>query len=120
MLLSAPPGYGKTVAVAGWLESRALAHAWLSLDVADNDLARFVRYLVAALRAVRPDPSIYGGTDYTAFYSASGWITYIAQLTWVAWFAIASLWMIRRREPGVSLAVSTADRAARREAGDTR
>jgi len=42
-LLSAPPGYGKTVAVAGWLESRALDHAWLSLDVADNDLTRFVR-----------------------------------------------------------------------------
>ena len=54
-LLSAPPGYGKTVAVTGWLESRALAHAWLSLDVADNDLARFVRYLLAALRAVRPE-----------------------------------------------------------------
>jgi LuxR family maltose regulon positive regulatory protein len=54
-VLSAPPGYGKTVAVAGWLESRALAHAWLSLDTADNDLARFVRYLVAALRAVRPE-----------------------------------------------------------------
>jgi LuxR family maltose regulon positive regulatory protein len=54
-LLSAPPGYGKTVAVAGWLESRALAHAWLSLDVADNDLARFVRYLIAALRVVRPE-----------------------------------------------------------------
>jgi LuxR family maltose regulon positive regulatory protein len=54
-VLSAPPGYGKTVAVVGWLESRALAHAWLSLDVADNDLTRFVRYLVAALRAVRPD-----------------------------------------------------------------
>ena len=54
-LLSAPPGYGKTVAVAGWLASRALAHAWLSLDAADNDLARFVRYLVAALRSVRTD-----------------------------------------------------------------
>jgi LuxR family maltose regulon positive regulatory protein len=54
-LLSAPPGYGKRVAVAGWLESRALAHAWLSLDVADNDLTRFVRCLVAALRAVRPE-----------------------------------------------------------------
>ena len=53
-LLSAPPGYGKTVAVVGWLASRALDHAWLSLDAADNDLARFVRYLVAALQAVRP------------------------------------------------------------------
>ena len=53
-LLSAPPGYGKTVALADWLGSRALPHAWLSLDAADNDVARFVRYLVAALRAVRP------------------------------------------------------------------
>ncbi len=35
-LLSAPPGYGKTMALAGWLESRRLPHAWLSLDVADN------------------------------------------------------------------------------------
>ncbi len=54
-LLSAPPGYGKSVAVVGWFESRAIAHAWLSLDPADNDVARFVRYLVAALRAVRPE-----------------------------------------------------------------
>jgi len=53
-LLSAPPGYGKTVALAGWLESRAFPHAWLSLDAADNDLTRFVRYLIASLRAVRP------------------------------------------------------------------
>jgi LuxR family maltose regulon positive regulatory protein len=53
-ILSAPPGYGKTAALAGWLASRGFAHAWLSLDPADNDLARFVRYLVAALQAVRP------------------------------------------------------------------
>ena len=54
-LLSAPPGYGKTVAATGWLSSRALACAWLSLDAADNDLARFVRYFLTALRSVRPD-----------------------------------------------------------------
>ena len=54
-LLSAPPGYGKTVAVAGWLVRRVTAFAWLSLDTADNDLARFARYLAAALRSVRPD-----------------------------------------------------------------
>lgn len=53
-LVSAPPGYGKTVATIGWLESRALAHAWLSVDEADNDLARFTRYLAAALGTVRP------------------------------------------------------------------
>jgi LuxR family maltose regulon positive regulatory protein len=54
-VLSAPPGYGKTVAVAGWLAGRSLPHAWLALDPAENDLARFVRYLAAALRTVRPD-----------------------------------------------------------------
>ncbi len=54
-LLSAPPGYGKTVAVVGWLQSRGVACAWLSLDPADNDLARFTRYLMAAMRAARPD-----------------------------------------------------------------
>ena len=53
-LLSAPPGYGKSVAVAGWLGSRGVPHAWLSLDAADNDPARFLRYLVGALQPVRP------------------------------------------------------------------
>jgi LuxR family maltose regulon positive regulatory protein len=53
-LLSAPPGYGKTVAVVGWLQSRGVAHAWLSLDAADNDLSRFTRYLSGALGTVRP------------------------------------------------------------------
>ncbi len=61
VLLSAPPGYGKTTALAGWLESRGLPCAWLSLDAADNDLARFVGYLVAAIRVVRP-----GAGDATA------------------------------------------------------
>jgi LuxR family maltose regulon positive regulatory protein len=54
-VVSAPPGYGKSAAVLGWLASRRLPNAWLSLDPADNDPARFVRYLVAALRTVRPD-----------------------------------------------------------------
>jgi LuxR family transcriptional regulator, maltose regulon positive regulatory protein len=53
-LLSAPPGYGKTVAVVGWLQSRGIAHAWLSLDAADNDFSRFSRYLSEALGTVRP------------------------------------------------------------------
>src|SRR5512141_1207358 len=53
-LLSAPPGYGKTVATVDWLRSRGVAHAWLSLDAADNDLSRFTRYLSAALGSARP------------------------------------------------------------------
>jgi LuxR family maltose regulon positive regulatory protein len=53
-VVSAPPGYGKTVAVLGWLATRRLPHAWLTLDPADADPARFVLYLVAALAGVRP------------------------------------------------------------------
>jgi LuxR family maltose regulon positive regulatory protein len=71
-LLSAPPGYGKTVAVAGWLKARAVPHAWLSLEGADNDMARFARYLAAALQAVRSEAgeatlSLFGpGTNPSA------------------------------------------------------
>ncbi len=92
MLASAGSAILATGALPRWI-------GWLALGGA-------VVNLIAA-------PSIYGGTDYTAFYSASGWITYIAQLTWVVWFAIASVWMIRRRETGLSLAASTAARAPR-------
>lgn len=53
-LVVGPPGYGKTVAVAGWLESRQVPRAWLSLDAGDDDSARFVRYLASALATPRP------------------------------------------------------------------
>jgi LuxR family transcriptional regulator, maltose regulon positive regulatory protein len=53
-LVVGPPGYGKTVAVAGWLESRQIPRAWLSLDAGDDDSARFVRYLASALSTPRP------------------------------------------------------------------
>jgi LuxR family transcriptional regulator, maltose regulon positive regulatory protein len=54
-LVSAPAGYGKSTAIAGWLASRDVPWAWLSLEAADSDPFRFVRYLVAALRRVRPE-----------------------------------------------------------------
>lgn len=53
-VVSAPPGYGKTVAVVGWLSARRAPYVWLTLHADENDLARFMRYLVAALRAARP------------------------------------------------------------------
>ena len=55
-LLSAPAGYGKTTLIAQWLE-RDLSPpaAWLSLDPLDNDLERFARYVIAALRRVEQD-----------------------------------------------------------------
>lgn len=54
VLLSAPPGFGKTTLISEWLhatspDTAASAIAWLSLDSADNDPARFFLYLIAAL-----------------------------------------------------------------------
>ncbi len=76
-LISAPAGFGKTTLVSSWLNQVAgaqssnggeeknispaplLPHpsagvAWLSLDEGDNDLTRFLAYLIAALQTVAP------------------------------------------------------------------
>jgi LuxR family maltose regulon positive regulatory protein len=49
-LVSAPAGYGKTTLVNAWLRSTDRPFAWISLDEGDNDLVRFLNYLVAAFR----------------------------------------------------------------------
>ena len=65
ILISAPAGFGKTTLVSSWLYDLRFAIddlrivnpksetqnriAWLSLDTGDNDPARFLSYLVAAL-----------------------------------------------------------------------
>ena len=54
VLVCAPAGYGKTVLLADWARSGQRPAAWLSLDDADNDPARFWRHAVAALDRVRP------------------------------------------------------------------
>ncbi len=53
-LLSAPAGSGKTTLVSTWLSQCGCPAAWLSLDAADNDPTRFLRYLIAALQAAAP------------------------------------------------------------------
>ena len=45
-LLSAPAGFGKSTALADALQARAGDVAWLSLDAADSDPLRFLRYLL--------------------------------------------------------------------------
>jgi len=54
-LVSAPAGFGKTTLLGEWSEDRSEGSersvAWLSLDETDNDPARFLSYLVGALRA---------------------------------------------------------------------
>lgn len=51
-LVSAPAGFGKTTLLAECLAGCPLPAAWLSLDSADNDPARFWTYLIAALQTI--------------------------------------------------------------------
>lgn len=51
-LISAPAGYGKTTLLSNWAHHCQRAVAWLSLDEEDSDPARFLAYLVAALRQI--------------------------------------------------------------------
>ena len=51
-LVSAPAGFGKTTLVSAWATDCGRPVAWLSLDKGDNDPARFLAYLAAALRTV--------------------------------------------------------------------
>ena len=63
-LISAPAGFGKTTLLSEWVRHVG-AHcdapqdapqiAWLSLDEGDNDAARFLSYVIAALRRTEPD-----------------------------------------------------------------
>jgi LuxR family maltose regulon positive regulatory protein len=55
VLITAPPGYGKTALIAGWLRDSAVPTAWLSLGEGDNALSIFLSYIIAALRTVFPD-----------------------------------------------------------------
>jgi LuxR family maltose regulon positive regulatory protein len=54
-LISAPAGSGKTTLLVEWTGHTELPVAWLSLDPADNDYARFLAYLIAALQTIRPE-----------------------------------------------------------------
>jgi len=56
-LISAPPGFGKTTLLAGWLAATPAGErstTWLSLDHGDNQASSFWPYLIAALRTVAP------------------------------------------------------------------
>ena len=54
-LISAPAGFGKTTLLGEWLAAVPRPAAWVSLDEGDSDPARFLAYLIAALRTVAAD-----------------------------------------------------------------
>ena len=56
-LISAPAGYGKTTLLCDWHSGSGSDYlfAWLSLDPDDNNLARFLSYVSAALDTLDPN-----------------------------------------------------------------
>lgn len=58
VLVSAPPGFGKTTAVINWYQSAANEGwqlGWVALDPGDNDLSRFLTYLAHGFKVLGPD-----------------------------------------------------------------
>jgi LuxR family maltose regulon positive regulatory protein len=53
-LVSAPAGSGKTTLLSEWIRHDSIPAAWLSLDDNDNELARFLTYVIAALQTIEP------------------------------------------------------------------
>ena len=65
-LVSAPAGFGKTTLVAESLQQAGQPFAWLSLDDGENDPARFLAYLAAALQRINTG---WGQTVQELFHS---------------------------------------------------
>jgi LuxR family maltose regulon positive regulatory protein len=53
-LVCAPAGFGKTIALAGWLLDVKRASVWVNLDGLDSDLISFTIVLAGALESVAP------------------------------------------------------------------
>src|SRR5512147_575078 len=80
ILVSAPAGFGKSTLLSQWLVEicqQGVQVAWLSLDPGDNDLQRFLSYLLATFQRARPGL----GNEARAMLSADFSIPYETILT---------------------------------------
>ncbi|CAN5632045.1 LuxR C-terminal-related transcriptional regulator [soil metagenome] len=53
-LVAAPAGFGKTTLICDWLHQTPVPAVWLSLDAGDNEINRFLRYVIGALQNAQP------------------------------------------------------------------
>jgi LuxR family maltose regulon positive regulatory protein len=76
ILISAPAGFGKTTLLSDWLQQLSLPAAWLSLDAADNDVARFLAYVSTALQNLHPEAEAFAAPIHTATRpDTESWLT---------------------------------------------
>jgi LuxR family maltose regulon positive regulatory protein len=54
IVITAPPGYGKTTLLRQWESEDERRFAWLTLDQGDNDAETFLTYLLIALQRLEP------------------------------------------------------------------
>ena len=54
-LISAPPGYGKSILATIWAKEYSCPVGWLSIDKKDYDLTIFLSYFVTAVQTLFPD-----------------------------------------------------------------
>jgi hypothetical protein len=90
------PMYGAIGLIMAALLLASAGYATLATGVLPGWTGWFA-YAAAAVNLAAA-PSILGGTDYTAFWSAPGWVTFMAQGAMVLWFLVASISMVRKRE----------------------
>lgn len=58
LLLQAPAGSGKSTLLSEWLDVSPWVSGWVSLDASDNELGRFLGYVLAAVQGIFPDASL--------------------------------------------------------------
>ncbi len=52
-IIAAPAGFGKSTLVSQWVQGLGRPASWLTLDGYDNEPARFLTYLIAALQQIQ-------------------------------------------------------------------
>ncbi len=55
ILISAPPGSGKSSLIAAWIAHQHLSPAWVSLEAGDNEPVRFWSYFLASIQSTFHD-----------------------------------------------------------------
>ena len=68
-LISAPAGFGKSTLLASWVHQFDRNIAWVSLDENDNNPARFLTYLITAIRRSVGSVTVFGKSSIALLQS---------------------------------------------------